>query len=455
MHLTATILKSCPLGDTIAILIILLQLPPTVVTIVNCLFALLTFVPPTATSITSIPYLNDIFQGAGGTPTMATIAFVDAVFLVFWLFLWSPAQSFALDLAQAVVAITLGGGYSSRGSASDSATVCIAIISASHLLQRKAFRQWFFRYVWPTTTVSDSLSFRFMRFLPKMRDYHPSYRPGWLRSLLAVHILTQGLVRMVRRWISRRECIPPQSSVKKTDPEAAGGWQSSQANTTTQSNWSNAVGAAIEGSPSPAPVGNAREGKERISSGKKRRKQGTYVRSQQPLWAAFASTKVTILREYEQSQATAEAAGSRATGIDNLGSAPFDSEEGSVWITHVGPTSIHFRTGYFDMQRDEFCRSGKRGSDESVGVRKDKPFYVRINDADWTSIRLERASEAETDEDGREQWSGEIFGLSPCCTYNCVFLRSESGEVLYTTKATTTPTPTTEQGNVCPRDCAE
>lgn len=446
MHLASTILRSCPLGDTIAILIILLQLPPTFVTLVNCLFALLTFVPPTATTISSIPYLNDIFQGAGGTPTLATIALVDAVFLIFWLFLWAPAQSFALDLAQAVVAITLGGAYPSKGSAFDSATICIFIISASHLLQTKIARQWVFRSFWPTTTVSDSISSKILQFFPTIQDQNRLSRPGWLRSLLAVHILTQGFVRMVRRWISKRELDQPTSSAKKTDPEAAAGWNTSQdIPVLAQSSWNGGTNSTTEGLPL-STLSKGKDGKDRISSGKKRRKQGTFVRSQQPLWAAFASTKVTIVREYEQSQATAEAAGSRATGVKNLGSAPFDVEEGSVWVTHVGSASVHFKTGYFDMEEDDSRRPGKDCPNGSSSLKRVKPFYVRVNDADWTSIKIEKVLEEDSKgEVSREQWSGEIFGLSPCCTYKCVFLRSEDGEELYTTKVTTHPAPTAEQ----------
>lgn len=446
MHMANTILRSCPLGDTIAILIILLQLPPTIVTLVNCLFALLTFVPPTATTISSIPYLSEIFQGAGGTPTLATIALVDAVFLIFWLFLWSPAQCFALDLAQAVVAITLGGAYSSKGSAFDSVTICILIISASHLLQTKIARQWAFQYIWPTTSISNSLSSRILRFLPTIQDQTRLSRPGWLRSLLAVHILTQGFVRMVRRWISKRELVQPTPSSKKTDPEAAGGWNSHQdIPILTQSNHNFGTNSTTENL-HPLSLSNSKDGKEKISSGKKRRKQGTFVRSQQPLWAAFASTKVTIVREYEQSQATAEATGSQATGVKNLGSAPFDLEEGSVWVTHVGPTSVHFKTGYFNIPNDDSRETGKDGLNGPNSLKRDKPFYVRVNDADWTSLKVEKVLEDDPDgEASREQWSGEIFGLSPCCTYKCVFLRSEDGEELYTTKVTTHPASTAEQ----------
>lgn len=63
--LALTILWSCPIGDTLAILIFLLSLPPTSLALTNTLFAVLAFMPP-ATSISTFPTtLNDIFQGSG------------------------------------------------------------------------------------------------------------------------------------------------------------------------------------------------------------------------------------------------------------------------------------------------------------------------------------------------------------------------------------------------------
>ena len=46
LSILITVLRSCPLYDTIAILIVLLQIPPTFLTIIHLLFATLTFVPP-------------------------------------------------------------------------------------------------------------------------------------------------------------------------------------------------------------------------------------------------------------------------------------------------------------------------------------------------------------------------------------------------------------------------
>jgi len=111
-HLS-TVLSSLPLQDTIAILIVLLQIPPTFLSIVHLLFATLTFVPPSSTALSALSF-PDILNGTLGTPSVATIFFVDAVVLLVWLFLWSPLQDIALDLAQTVIALTLGGGTNGR-----------------------------------------------------------------------------------------------------------------------------------------------------------------------------------------------------------------------------------------------------------------------------------------------------------------------------------------------------
>ncbi|KAH3501347.1 hypothetical protein KXW06_001295, partial [Aspergillus fumigatus] len=111
LQLASTILKSCPMYDTIAILIFLLQLPPMVLTLVQFLFASLTFLPPSGASAGSLTSNFDIFQGPAGTPSLGTMIAMDGFCLLIWgLFMWTWAQNFALDLAHVQVAITLGGG---------------------------------------------------------------------------------------------------------------------------------------------------------------------------------------------------------------------------------------------------------------------------------------------------------------------------------------------------------
>ncbi|KZF25034.1 hypothetical protein L228DRAFT_60528 [Xylona heveae TC161] len=451
LYRVSTILRSCPLGDTIAILIILLQLPPTFLTITHFLFTTLTFVPPSGVSISSIPSLKEIFQGSGGTPSLATTVIADVVFLIFWLFLWAPAQNVALDLAQVVMAISLGGGYTGNSGGSNSAIMCFAIIGASHLLRRKSLRQYGLSFIWSIASGSEILPLRAFPAPVEPPDTTKTTN-GWIRSILAVHILTQGVVRMVRRWISRREMhhhhnnqqpsVP--ASKKRGDPEAAVASQAQSTNSTSTDSGPDAPTAPSLDGQSVGPAAVTKDPKEKISSGKKKRKQATHVRSQQPFWAALASTKVIVMKEYEQSQAAAEAAGSKATDVNNLGSAPFDEEGGRVWVTQVGSTEIYFHTSAFPPgeqsaidYKDGCQKSGSR-------VDKSKPFYVRLNGADWTSTKI---TKCEAGKDGLEdQWVGEIFGLTALTSYCCEFVRSEDDVVIFSSSITTHP-PSLEQAS--------
>ncbi|KAL8721077.1 MAG: hypothetical protein Q9225_002149 [Loekoesia sp. 1 TL-2023] len=437
-NLALTILRSCPLGDTIAILIFLLSLPSTLLSVTNALFAVLTFMPP-AGSFSSIPTtFNDVFQGSGGAPSLATILVTDALGIVIWLVAWTPMQTLGLELAQAVVATTLGGGNSSRSSGSDSTLFCMLIVFFTHVARHKWVPKRIFGYEWSVRLASIS-------YIPEdfsgesVNDTHqPRSAGSWFRILIALHILIQGLVHVARRWYTRRELSQTMNFSTKGDPEAGA---------STQTHTDTGI-AALTGSaelPSKASLPISRETREKISNGKKRRKQGTYVRRQQPLWAAFAATKVTVLREMEQSHALSEALGSNATDTKNLGSAPFVTEEGRVWITLVQPNNFYFDTSYFsNNRRDE----NPTPADLSVGagIDRSKPFFVRINGADWTSSRIDKlVNQSSKDGSADQQWTGEVYGLSPSSSYNCSFVRSEDGVVIHSAIVSTPSSPALER----------
>lgn len=440
--LALTILRSCPLGDTIAILIFLLSLPPTLLSVTNALFAVLTFMPP-AGSFSSIPTtLTDVFQGSGGTPSLATILVTDALGIVLWLVAWSPLQTLGLELAQAVIATTLGGGNLSNTSGSDSTLFCMFIVFLTHVARHRWIPKCIFGYEWsvrfasiahfPENLASDTVD----------EDHQPRSAGGWFRILISLHILIQGLVHVARRWYTKREYSQSNSLTKKGDPEAG-------PSTQIQSDMGHSTLTGSSEVASKASLPNSKEARERISHGKKRRKQGTYVRRQQPLWAAFAATKVTVLREMEQSNALTEALGSNATDTKNLGSAPFVTEEGRVWITCVQPHNFYFEASYFS-QKFEGDDSGNI-SDPTVngGIDRSKPFFVRINGADWTSSRIERLSkDASKDGSANQQWTGEVYGLSPSSSYNCSFVRSEDGVVIHSAIVSTPSPPALERGTM-------
>ena len=444
MHLAFTILKSCPLRDTLAILMVLLTLPPTFLTLTNTLFALLTFVPPSG-SFSTLPSLSEITQGSSGAPSFITICITDIIGILLWLVIFTPVQALALDLTQAVVATTLGGGYSSRTAGSDSTLLCMSIVSATHLSRYKELIWRIARNTWIGKWVP----------IIEVTEDHPviasnPFTSGWsiargVRIFIALHILIQGWCRMVRRWYFKREYAQATSISKKSDPEAVAGSQL-HADGSIMTDQIYSPGIPSTEINTKATLQAFKSAQEKYSSGKKKRKQGSYVRSQQPLWAAFAATKVTVIREYEQSQATSDAVSANATDAKNLGSAPFVSEEGRIWITLVRPACFYFDTSVFRYRAMTECPAKKFDSLEESGIDRSKPFYVRVNGADWTSTTIQPILASEGLSNHGQQWTGEVYGLSPAYTYQCSFVRCEDDVVIHSAVIATPSSPITEQG---------
>ena len=448
---TLTVLRSCPLGDTITILIVLLSLPPTILTVTNALFAVLTFITPTGPA--SLPTtFHEIFQGSGGTPSLATIVLTDVIGLWLWLVLWTPMQALSIELAQAMVATQLGGGNaSSKKKGSDRTILCMGIVSASHVARCKWVPKRLFGYDWPA--ILSSIPY-VSKAPPTVSGYDsvPTRSPaGWIRILIALHILIQGLVHVTRRWYQKREHTQAVSISKKKKFETMAGPTSRPAVLASIDHNTQSNSSSHDATPKLSPT-LPKDARDKISGGKKKRKQGTYVRSQQPLWAAFAHTKITFLREYEQSQAHTEASESNATNARNLGSAPFLSDECRVWISKVLPTSFRFEASKLPALRTLEPDSEESTLNCIAATDCLKPLYVRINDTDWTSMRIESATEAVEAENGG--WSGEVFGLSPSSSYKCSFVQSGDGEVIYST-ILTTPTPFTDDDGMYTSLCCQ
>ena len=438
LHLTLTVLTSCPLRDTLAILIFLLSLPPTMLSITNSVFAVLTFVPPSG-SFTSFPTLADIMSAPSpGAPSFIVMFFID---IAAWLLLgfFAPwVQLLLLDYAQAMVATTLGGrsSPSAGGAAADSTMQCVGMVSALHVTRHRAFILRMLHRTWLWRWLPEIRSFDYF-------DFPPSYVVGRSRGpleglnvFIALHIVCQGFTRVVRRWLHDSQ-KSMQLSGFGTDPEAVAGCP---------------AGSEVQDSghhPPSTPVTtrsnlqSMREGKDKISSGKRRKKQGNFVRSQQPLWAAFAATKATIMREYEQSLATTEALGSNASDGKHLGNATFPDQEARVWITDVLSLNFFFETGPF--HRANRGKGRRKSSEDDEAAERSKPLFVRINSADWASVKIKEFPEGQ-DEKGRPRWTGEVYGLSPSNTYHASFHGSEDGALIHSEAISTPSLPVIEQG---------
>jgi ubiquitination network signaling protein AcrB len=419
----STVLRSLPLQDTLAILIVLLQIPPTFLSIVHLLFATLTFVPPSSTSLSALNF-PDILNGSLGTPSIATIFFVDALVLLVWLFLWSPLQDIALDLAQMVIALTLGGGVSGREAGVRSVLWCFGIIGVSHFSRNSSVKPTGLRAI--ISSSSGLLASPDPDDPLEPMSHSSNKKHGLVRSILAIHILTQGVVRYIRDWYVRRE--KRDSTASMGDPEAgkAAVEISIDPNASTQT--------PDTDSSTSLPVSNT-------VTTKKKKKQSAQVRIQQPLWAALASTKIVMVKEYETSHTAAESAGTNATDINNLGDAPFHSEPDRIWITYVGSDEVCFNTSFFPahtLPEDE-----DKGIDVS-GIDEKKPFFVRVNQTDWHATRINATPDPDQPAGKDIRWSGEIFGLAPLSNYECDFISTLDNSVLFSSSVRTLRSPTTD-----------
>ncbi|KAH4190758.1 hypothetical protein HBI56_202810 [Parastagonospora nodorum] len=447
LSVPATILTSCPLRDVLAILIILLQLPPTVLTVVQFLFATLTFVPPQAgtplSALSAFPSFTDIFQGSGGTPSLFTTIFADALILVVWLILWVPVQNFFLDLAQAVIAIALGGAAAGKNGTTNSIFICFIIILSNHLFRFRPLRQHIVHFVW--TGLSRG-GLEFLTSPPSSPTTLESFSSphGWLRSILGIHILAQGVVRIIRRSLSRRDAAPTLPTGKKTDPEA--GVLQRANSTTLDPNADVPNSSSTDGRP-PGPSPAAHSKTDKTSSTRRKRKQATHVRSQQPFWAALASTKVTVLKEMESSRAANDADEANAKDANHIGNAVWRSEDDRVWVSEVGYSDISFRVNLFTGI--EFQEQDEEDLTTGSGIDKSKPFYIRVNGADWSSTRIRQSTSlGYQGQEGTGFWVGEIFGLTALSNYYCEFVRTVDNEVFYSASLITSAGPVAELASV-------
>ncbi|KAL5340807.1 hypothetical protein BJX70DRAFT_95024 [Aspergillus crustosus] len=441
-QLASTILRSCPMYDTIAILIFLLQLPPMVLTLVQFLFASLTFMPPSGTSSGSLTSNFDIFQGPAGTPSLGTMIAMDGFCLLVWgLFMWTWAQNFALDLAHVQVAITLGGGGAGKNGGVNA--LCVGIVLILHLIRSKGIQDFVIGHLISAKIISPNLLSHYSYLMPaefKRSESHSS--PSWMRSLLAVHILAQAGTAMARRSMTKNRAPAPSRAGKRVDTEASAGSQtqidSAFESTASVSSYLGPDGQIIT-------AATHKDGRDRLISAKKRRRQANQVRSRQPFWAALASTKVTVMREYEHSRALSKTTRGFTTTEDELQGATLD--DGLVWVTELDSSTIKFAAGDFasagDISGSGACEGGHLGTEDT------EPFYVCVNGAPWATVTITK--EQDTSKGSNNiYWRGDISGLAPNCAYTCSFVKNDTDEELCVMSVKTPPANDAEQANSVP-----
>ncbi|KAK8175012.1 hypothetical protein IWX90DRAFT_423048 [Phyllosticta citrichinensis] len=445
-----TIISSCPVWDVVAILIILLQLPSTVLTVIHLLFATLTFVPPSSTaSLSSLPSFSEVFKGSQGMPSLGTIVICDLFALIIWGFLPMFAQGIAFDLAQAVIAISLGGAAAGKGGVSQSVLVCGGIIFLSHAYHQRSIRHYVLKYL---HFVLSKGGFHILS-PPAAESMYPEpshMSHGWTRSVLGLHILSQGILRLGRRWfIAKQDRSLPTTTSRR--PDADGTLATQLPRSTPDSAIESTIGASADGRhPGPSPAGDGRE-RSFSSSSKKKKRQATQVRSQQPFWAAIASTKVTFWKEVQQSNVSTDSHEANSTDVNHIGNAHYRTGEDRVWILDVGATEITFWANAAEKKFEKENGGEEQESSLGAGIDKSKPFYVRLNGTNWASTSItEAGSDNRTSDGSTGKWFGKIFGLTSSQNYKCEFVRTVDRTTFHATSLITQSAPSAEQAAVSP-----
>ncbi|KAK5685913.1 hypothetical protein LTS10_002026 [Elasticomyces elasticus] len=454
----STILTYYPLRDAISILILLLSLPPTLVLVIQSLFASLTFVPPTAgISLSTWPNVKEMFNASNfGYPAMATILIVDFIFWAFWLPLWKPAQNVFLDFSQAVIAVSLSGAAAGTGGPTYSIATCTLVVCVVHVLRFKAIHLTALDYL---RSVIHRLDIGVQLDVPPFASSFfspPPIERGWIftviRTILGIHIVSQGVTTFIRRSLvkanEREQGLP---SITKTDSEVVTGTDpSSKSATNSEGSQLLLPVSNTDGRPNgPSPL--QRDSKARETSSKKKKKQANQVRSQQPLWAAIASTKVTFVKEMEQRDAADDAR--EAASMDTNKTPDFISTiypaTNRFWISEVRDTEVYFSVGLSPEAAMQSAERMEEGISVNPGIDKSKPFFVRVNGAAWSSTRI-MSSATGGDANGKPSFDGEIFGLAPRSNYLCEIVGIAIGDVLCSIRFTTQAAPSAEQATAAP-----
>ncbi|CEJ94393.1 hypothetical protein VHEMI09930 [[Torrubiella] hemipterigena] len=418
LQFAATVLRTLPLQDTLAILIILMHVPSLSLSAIYAIFTCLTFVPPVTTSSGMNINIAELFESSTTAPSLVTLWCMDLFFLLIWLFLWEPLQDVVLDLAKPIIAITLGGGAGSRNGSPRGLFTCFFFVIVHHIIRgTKAYWSKLAPYIPPTWSAALS----FGKDFSISTEPYPAERDTyfWLQSGLAVHILTQGIIRYIRDWYLRRERAS--AIVNGTESET---------NKHNTSSSSTAGEGAQENGHAAHDTDVVTAHAASVVSAKKKRKQSAQVRLQQPLWAALASTKIVVVKEYELSESVSDSLNANAVDIHNLGNAPFDKTPGKIWISYVGAEEVSFSTSHFPKANTQVMWAQAGGETNPDKLR---PFYVRVNNAPWQLTRINpvNISQGEISVGYQTQWTGDIYGLRPCSRYVIEFADSRTDEVIF------------------------
>ncbi|ODQ51422.1 hypothetical protein SAICODRAFT_20786 [Saitoella complicata NRRL Y-17804] len=279
-----------PFLDSLALLILLLHLPATLLTTLHLLFACLMFVAPNASSSASATS-NFISQGTSAPPSLPTVLLADASVALISAFLLPQARGFIVDLAQAVIATALGGG------GFRAAAMCAGVVGGARIARSKMpYRMT--TIIQPTDSALGWLMSTTPFDAPGMRQQIGAFT--WIQDAIAVHVVGQGVMRALRRWIL-------DGSVDAASTTSNNGKKEKDIETNNL----------------------------QVTTTNSKKKKGSSLRSM-PLWNVIAGALVFAAKEAELRPQES----------------PSSNEE-VVWVTSIDSGSVSFSISFGDRYREE------------------------------------------------------------------------------------------------------
>ena len=411
LGLPSNIVKASQTFDVIAMLLLLLQLPPACLTFIQALFASTSLIPSNGFSIWSVSSLFDASQAPVGTPSLGTTIVLDILCLAAWFCLWEWARYFTFDLAQVQIAVSLGVGERSKSIVVNG--VCIFITMLVHVVKGPSSHRLLHGFPLPASKLLRDSSMHLVRIRTVEECDSPTHAPPWYRSLFAIHIVTQACVAIIRRHITSTQASyvsqPAKLSRRATTEtpsfsQAHGGGSAADIPTIVSSN------GPIERA-SPVQLPHSYDNKDRMLGSKKRKRPANQARTNQPFWAALAWAKINALHELGSDALS----NTSATSPVDASSAPH-LRQCQVRITAVTSSNITFEA----VRQPEIYDSPGSGL-----VTPLERLCLRINGASWTSTSIHPPMSGQRP----GLWYGEIYGLAPNCIYSCVFALADCGIV--------------------------
>lgn len=436
----STVIRARSLRDVIATLLLLLQLPPFLLMLVQLTFVLLTLGwSPVTSGLSSLFSVATWFHNRPGESAIGTAVVLDLFFMFgfIWLPLW--CKDLSLDLSQAVIAISLGGGSASQGRFSISTAIaCISIVGCRHLFRQDLPRKHLISLIASASSTYDYIPDYVSTYIHDLTR-HTARSHSFLRVWLEVHIIVQGVFRIVRRSMQGAASVAP----KRNDSDALATHNSTVSAASNDPLVDGTRSPSTDGRPpGQPPAGRDNSSSKGGSSSKRRRKQATFVRSQQPFWAAIASTKITVSKEFEQSEAQRDHFEAGDVTLEKVGGGSGKEVDDRGWVRLVNDTDVDFEVKLLGLKSDP-----SEASDDNVS----RMVIVRVNGADWGSTNLTPRPEKEGAKDG--VLAGKITGLTPSINYEIEFVRASNNKVIGEAAVFSRPVASVDPGELAPH-CA-